>query len=503
LKKPQSSEIGAEVGRLAGLGGLLLFVKAFRAPNSSIGPLDAESTGALVASVTDVALVVDPDGIIRDRSFQSEDLASELEGEKPWIGRPLIDTVTIECHAKIRALLKDAAATPADGKTRTRQVNHPSPAGADVPVLYSAMRIGKTRNMLICGRDLRIISTLQRRLLDAQQSMERDYARLRQVETRYRLLFQMAPEAVLIVDAITQRVVEANPAAQQLIESTGPRIADRSFTELFTGETQLAVQALLAGMRASARGEEVHGRLAANRQEVTVSATLFRQENATFFLVRVVPAGATPGAAHLLPPPKSKYIRLVEQAPDGIVLTSQDGLIIDANRAFLDMAELAEEEQARGEPLDRWLGRPGVDLDIVLANLRQRGAVRLFATSLRGEYGAKTDVELSAATVNEGEASCFGFTIRNVGRRLAGERRPVLELPRSVEQLTELIGRVSLKELVRESTDMIERLCIEAALEVTGDNRASAAEMLGLSRQSLYVKLRRYGLGDLDDEPKT
>jgi DNA-binding NtrC family response regulator len=58
---------------------------------------------------------------------------------------------------------------------------------------------------------------------------------------------------------------------------------------------------------------------------------------------------------------------------------------------------------------------------------------------------------------------------------------------------------VSLKELVRESTDMIERLCIEAALEVTGDNRASAAEMLGLSRQSLYVKLRRYGLGDLDE----
>jgi hypothetical protein len=45
---------------------------------------------------------------------------------------------------------------------------------------------------------------------------------------------------------------------------------------------------------------------------------------------------------------------------------------------------------------------------------------------------------------------------------------------------------------------MIERLCIEAALVITGDNRASAAEILGLSRQSLYAKLRRYGLGDLD-----
>ncbi len=94
---------------------------------------------------------------------------------------------------------------------------------------------------------------------------------------------------------------------------------------------------------------------------------------------------------------------------------------------------------------------------------------------------------------------CLGFTIRNVGRRLNADARAGRELPRSVEQLTELVGRVPLKELVREATDLIERLCIEAALELTQDNRASAAEMLGLSRQSLYVKLRRYGLGDLAD----
>ena len=49
-------------------------------------------------------------------------------------------------------------------------------------------------------------------------------------------------------------------------------------------------------------------------------------------------------------------------------------------------------------------------------------------------------------------------------------------------------------------TDLIEQLCIEAALELTGDNRASAAEMLGLSRQSLYVKLRRFGMSDSSAE---
>jgi DNA-binding NtrC family response regulator len=62
--------------------------------------------------------------------------------------------------------------------------------------------------------------------------------------------------------------------------------------------------------------------------------------------------------------------------------------------------------------------------------------------------------------------------------------------------MTELVGRVPLRDIVRETTDLIEELCIQAALELTGDNRAAAAEMLGLSRQSLYVKLKRFGVGD-------
>jgi DNA-binding protein Fis len=59
------------------------------------------------------------------------------------------------------------------------------------------------------------------------------------------------------------------------------------------------------------------------------------------------------------------------------------------------------------------------------------------------------------------------------------------------------VGRTPLKDIVSETTDLIEQLCIETALEMSNDNRASAALLLGLSRQSLYVKLRRYGLGSL------
>ena len=50
-----------------------------------------------------------------------------------------------------------------------------------------------------------------------------------------------------------------------------------------------------------------------------------------------------------------------------------------------------------------------------------------------------------------------------------------------------------------ETTDVIETICIQTAIETTNNNKAAAAEMLGLSRQSLYVKLHKYGLVDGED----
>jgi transcriptional regulator PpsR len=132
----------------------------------------------------------------------------------------------------------------------------------------------------------------------------------------------------------------------------------------------------------------------------------------------------------------------------------------------------------------------------LLSNLRDHGVVRLFATKLRSEFGTSTDVEISAAEYEEDDNGGFAFFIRDVGRRLSSEAGGGTALPRSVEQITQQVGRVPLKDLVRQSTDLVEKLCIETALDLTGDNRASAAELLGVSRQGLYAKLNRYNLGD-------
>jgi transcriptional regulator PpsR len=263
---------------------------------------------------------------------------------------------------------------------------------------------------------------------------------------------------------------------------------------LFESASWAEVQSSLASVRVAGQQEGLRAQIRESGAWVELSASLFRQQGGPLFLVRMAPVD------RVVPQEDARdrqLLKVLESLPDAFVVIDPDHRILTSNTSFLDLVELATENQIRGEPLSQWLGRPGVDLNILMANLKEHGAVRNFATVVRGQYGASSEVEVSGVSAMNGEQPCFGFMIRPVTTRfnISGPSSP---LPRSVEQLTNLVGRVPLKEIIRETTDVIESLCIEAALEVSGDNRASAAQLLGLSRQSLYAKLRRHGLGDLD-----
>ena len=466
-------------------------MKPFHDPDESIGSLDATTAATLVATSADVALVLDRDGVIQDMSVQTSDLSMELEGFGRWLGRPWSDTVSADSQRKVETLLREADTRPA---STWRQLTHQTIAGRDLPILYSAVKLGSNGHIVALGRDLRTVAALQQRLVDAQMSMERDYAKLRFAETRYRLLFQTANEPVLIVDAATQKIVEGNPAATALTEERGGRMIGRPFVELFAATARTKVQAMIVELRGASRSEETTAVLEGGRP-VGVHAAVYRQEGATMILARLLPVASTPAAGAETAEPDHRMLDFLRISPDAFVLADSSGTVLSANPSFAAMIQVEDADALRGQPLEKWFGRAGVDLDVVLANLRQHGIVRLYATTLRGEAGATIDIEASAVALGRGKAASFGFAIRDVGRRVTPQTRS-RELPRSADQLTDMIGRVPLKEMVRETTDVIEKLCIEAALELTGDNRASAAEVLGLSRQSLYVKLRRYGLAE-------
>ena len=467
-------------------------MKSFK---KSLGNLDGEVASKLISAAADIALVMDRQGVVQDLAVGDESLSKESIFNS-IVGKPWIDTVTVESRSKVAEMIKEASSKSA---LRWRQVNHPSSQGADLPVRYSAIHLGASGKILAVGRELRSVSNLQQKLIGAQQTMEREYARLRLAETRYRLLFQTGAEAVIIADAQTLRIVEFNPAAEKLFGKSARRKLSKSLLELVDASNGAAVKTFIQGVRSTGRGDDLRISLTGNTGQAMMSGSLFRQDTASYLLIRLARTGA------LVPPRDDDTVnaslkRVVESMPDGFVVAGRDKRIMTANTAFLELAQLATSEQVRGEPLERWLGRSTIDLDALIANAADLGSVRHFATIVRGEYGGTENVEVSAIHVADPDQPCFGLTIRSTGRRQANEPRSDRELPRSVQQMTGLVGQVPLKNLVRETTDLIERLCIEAALELVGDNRANAAEMLGLSRQSLYVKLRRYGLGDLDTD---
>jgi transcriptional regulator PpsR len=157
--------------------------------------------------------------------------------------------------------------------------------------------------------------------------MERDYWKFRHAEARYRHLFQVASEAVLVVDATTQKVLEANPAAAQLVGDGGAQgLVGQNFPLGLDARSAEVVNTLLAGVRATGRADQVRAELLDARGEVQVAVSTYRQERVSHFLVRLhrVQAGA---AAEQAPSTTDMLLKLVSNAPDCLVVTDLDGRV--------------------------------------------------------------------------------------------------------------------------------------------------------------------------------
>jgi transcriptional regulator PpsR len=447
----------------------------FQDVRSWLGSFAPSQIGQLLTSVGDVVMLVDPAGKIQDIGGAP----SSVRGLQGQIGRPWADTVTIESRHKIAEMVAN------EHPGRWRQVTHNS-EGEEFPVRYMVFPVGNAGNLVAVGRDERASAVLQQRLLQVQQSLERDYLSLRQAEARYRLLFEMTAEPMAIVEADSRRIREINPAALNLF-GLAEMVNGQPAQQLVHEQDRDRVIAYLGAAAAGADASPIEVNLP-HGGEVRLAARAFRQSGVGYLLLRfgqTLPAPATRDERDL--------VNIVERLPDAFVLADRKLNICAVNGALVELLQAASADQLRGRPLGDFLGRPGIDLDLIVAQVNENEVARNVSTILRGLDGGREEVEVSAVRAGVG-GDHYGFSLRVVARRMRDLPPAQHDLPRSVEQLTELIGRMPLKDIVRQSTDLIERQCIEAALAYTSNNRASAAEILGLSRQSLYSKLHRHGL---------
>jgi len=471
------------------------------------GPAEAPDLGVLsalapqlaqtfVSIASDIALVIDDAGVIRNVALGDDPLGGSAAD---WVGRRWSETVTGETRTKVEQLLSEAQSS---GITRRREVNHPTQQGQDIPVAYAAVRLGHNGPVLAVGRDLRAVSAIQQRFIDAQQLMERDYWQRRQAEARYRQLFQVATDAVLVVDAASLGVVEANRAASLLLGRPSSDLCGQRASAGLEGAARAAFDELLVTVRTRGRPGEIRtrGALDAGGRPLLldIAVTPFRAENDQLLLVRARSVDAdVHGAA-------SRLADFVERSPDAVVIADSASRVLMANPAFLTLCRAARPAHTPGNPvghtLAELLGDPRGQWPAALAEARRGGLADMRRVAV-GDAHDPLALEVSIALVADGDQECLGLTMRRIDQRLEALPPQVGELAAAIDRLAAQVGLSTLPELLQETTELAERHLLDAALARTQGDRLQAAQLLGIGVDNLWLRLRHHGLDQPWGEP--
>jgi transcriptional regulator PpsR len=432
----------------------------------------------------DITLAVDGDGVIRS-AVSAERLAGEVLD--PWRGLAWKDTLTPELAREVAQSVEEVAT---EGESSCFTINQRLPSGREFLIEYTTVNLGKAGGFVAIGKSLHAISELKSRLALVQQEREQDYWKLREIETRYSALLEASAEAVVLVRVTNMRIVEANAVATRLLRLVP---GSEFYLDLPTGD-QRALGAMLQAVRMRGRAPSMALHLSSGAQW-SVRGSIITGEAGGFYLFQMAPLL---GSAEALPVQETSRAKerfsledFVQRMPDGFAIVDRQGLLTHANDTFLDLVQVGVESAVVGQSIKRWLSRPGAGIAVILDLVERHGSVRAMKTTLEGELGASTEVEISAAGDRVGRPNFVGLVLRDVALRAPSfEARSGEPVPAGT------ISDIPLESMVRSSVETIERRRIVDVLAQTGGNRTLAAKTLRLSRQSLYAKLKKYRLGN-------
>lgn len=430
---------------------------------------------AFVSLSSDIALVIDEAGIVT--SVAQNEKAPMNPAAEAWIGQPWAQTVTGDTRGKIESLLADASTC--GGMGRRREVNHSAEWGDEMPVAYTAVRLGERGPVLAVGRDLRSVAAIQQRFLDTQQSLERSYWRARRDEARHRLLYQVATDAAITVDIDRQCLMAVNAAAARLLQVDGPSAQGRLLSAHFDATSRPAVEALLASACAGSEPLFAQARLAGSHISVALTATRVPEASNPTVLLRL--RQADPPHDDPLAP-GSALARDVDGTPEGIVVIDSDGRVREANLAFMQMAQATELEAVIGQPLERWLPDDGM---AVIGSLRAQGLAPCQRVTLRRTGPLELAVDMTGSLLSDVAGGDIGLTLRPCGSDVLTVDARAAALLRAIDALTGELGKTPLPALLGQAQALAQQHFLRIAIERHPGDSGAAARLLGISAEEL------------------
>ena len=443
----------------------------------------------IISEFGDINIILDTRGKILQIKTPAGSILKNLNS---WINKNIYDFLTIESKEKLNFHLTSLSDL-SQSSTKWFELNHISENTGEFPVKYKGFKAANKKNVILIGNDLSPVAEIQKKFVNSQLALEREYSRYRSFETKYKALIEFSEEPLFLLDGVTGKILNLNDSAAKIINVKRDKLVGTSLSKFFNFKNNSEFIELL-------KSDEIvknynSSKNIKSKANFNFQSSIFRAENEICIIVRLQKENEVKVKENELNNILNKFY---DNTRYGIVFTDSIGTIKYVNDSFISLCKIENQQLLIERPFSDFLARGIIDMKVLIEATLENGSTMPFKTQLISNYDIKTEIEITSTktSINFVDYICFLISHRpnesepetenNINENVVSEK--------ATKKIMKLVGSAPLKDLVADTSDIVEKICIETALKMTKNNRVATAEMLNLSRQSLYVKLRKYNL---------
>ena len=174
----------------------------------------SEMYSRIISNIGDINILIDLKGKILKINLPNKNINKNLNS---WLNKNIFDFLTIESKEKLD--LQITSLTEINIlSTKGFELNHVSTDTGEFPVRYKGFKTEDKKNIILIGNDLSQIAEVQKRFVNSQLALEREYSKFRSFETKYKALIEFSEEALVILDASLGNILDLNNPAAKLLK---------------------------------------------------------------------------------------------------------------------------------------------------------------------------------------------------------------------------------------------------------------------------------------------
>ena len=273
---------------------------------------------------------------------------------------------------------------------------------------------------------------------------------LRLSESRYRRLFETAPDGILVLDAETGHVVDANPFMQALLGYSPDEFLGKTLWEIGPFKSVDIIKTLFSELQVkdSVRYESLSlERKDGGRVEAEFISSAYVVEERRLIQCNIRDITERRKSEEALRLSESRYRRLFETAQDGIlILDSETGQVVDANPFILTLLGYSSDELI-GRCL--WEIGPFKSIEIskeVFAELKVKDSIHYESLSLERKDGGCVEAEFISNAYFADLRQLIQCNIRDITERRRLEKLAEEKTIELTARNTELLSKTAFFE---------------------------------------------------------